>query len=135
MQYDKIEIEKFSDVVRLVEDGVNLFKKAEGKRSYYPITNLTRIEHEWLKGNLFRQSILRWFDRLDGSFEKGILCRVGNGYGVTEKTIRLIIDFDEISTFKFIDNSITDDGRWEYAKPLTKTELMAFVERAPDDVV
>lgn len=125
-KYEKVEFDNYHEIVSLYESD-ELYVDA-GFGALFKSIDLDSALISKLRGiNLYRKVKKHWTDKLDGTKENGVLCNCS--YGDDSKhTIELIVNIFD-GAFQFID---TYGAKWQYATPLTKTEIMALADNAPE---
>lgn len=78
-----------------------------------------------IDGSFYRRIKRNWYDKLDGTIENAVWCRVWDGHD-EDKMVRPILTLNSDSWF------VDDYGTsWQNAEPLTKSELAPLLANAP----
>lgn len=126
-QYAPITFTKLSEAIAYLEDGGELYQMDAGQA--YEISESALLSC-WRDPLFTKQKPAPWYEKLDGTLENGVLCRVvSHEFGFS--TVAIVVEKDSGTDHPFCDSS---NSNWEVATPLTRAEIQKFMDNAPEEV-
>lgn len=123
------------EAAQFVEQGGSLYFNTLasdlGKKDPHPVRDEASAVKLFQKGHAFYVVQNKtWYAKLDGTLENAVLCLVSErGQAGWEKDaiVDLIVATEPYSQYQSCSGTV-----WEYAVPLTKSEVIAFANNAPE---
>lgn len=125
-KYELVKDLTLNEIAKAMIDGEVFYSEKGNVEFFWSGTCFcgTHATYLAVSGEYYRKVKCEWYDKLDGTVSKGILCWVSNTNPDLEEYIELVTAKEGVwQSF-----NVT----WEYATPLTKEEIKAFMDNTPE---